>query len=235
MNEDGSMSRMAQLEKVAEQYHLPIITIQDIFNYRVSTETLIYEEISAHIPMEKFRDFEMLLFKNDFDDLEHFVLYKKLINPQQPPLVRIHSECVTGDLFGSLRCDCGKQLEQALQMIDAEGGVLIYLRQEGRGIGLSNKLKAYSLQDTGLDTVEANIELGLPVDNREYHLAYQFLKHLGYQTIRLITNNPLKIEALEFFGVKVAERISLVVQTNPDNQKYIDTKIQKLGHLINKD
>jgi 3,4-dihydroxy 2-butanone 4-phosphate synthase/GTP cyclohydrolase II len=234
MNDDGSMSRRTQLESFAKKHSLPILTIQDIFNYRVQNEVLVKEEIAARIPMDGLSDFRMILFKNDFDELEHFVLHKPLKNHNKPPLVRIHSECVTGDLLSSLKCDCGPQLHQSLSMINEEGGFLIYLRQEGRGIGLANKLKAYALQDTGLDTVEANIKLGLPVDNREYHLAYQFLKYFGYNTIRLMTNNPLKIKALEFFGLKIDERISLVIQPNPENKKYIDTKIKKLGHLIQK-
>lgn len=234
MNDDGSMSRLEQLQIFAKKYHLPIVSIQDIFNYRVQNETLVFEEISARIPLKDFGDFKMILFKNHFDKLEHFVLYKSLKDDKKAPLVRIHSECVTGDLLGSLKCDCGSQFHQALNLIKQEGGYLFYLRQEGRGIGLVNKLKAYVLQESGHDTVDANLELGLPIDNREYHLAYQFLKHFSHQSIRLMTNNPAKIKALEFYGVQVLERIPLVAFTNPENQKYIETKISKLGHFIQK-
>lgn len=234
MNDDGTMSRRTQLKAFAKEHHLPMLSIQDIFKYRVQTENLVFEEIAARIPLKEFGDFQMMLFKNHFDSLEHFVLHKPLKDTQKPPLVRIHSECVTGDLLGSLKCDCGPQLHLALEMLNKEGGYLFYLRQEGRGIGLVNKLKAYVLQESGIDTVDANTKLGLPIDQREYHLAYQFLKHFSHQTIRLITNNPAKIKALEFYGIEVKERIPLVVPTNPENQKYIETKIHKLGHFIKK-
>lgn len=234
MNDDGTMSRRDQLQIFAKTHHLPIVTIQDIFNYRVQNEVLVFEEIAARIPLKDLGDFKMILFKNLFDSLEHFVLYKPLKDEKKAPLVRIHSECVTGDLLGSLKCDCGPQFHQALDLINQEGGYLLYLRQEGRGIGLANKLKAYVLQESGHDTVDANVELGLPVDNREYHLAYQLLKHFEHHRIRLMTNNPAKIKALEFYGIQVEERIPVIASTNPENQKYIETKINKLGHFIQK-
>jgi 3,4-dihydroxy 2-butanone 4-phosphate synthase / GTP cyclohydrolase II len=234
MNDDGTMSRRSELLEFSQLHHLPLISIQDIFNYRVLHETLVTEAITARIPLAGLGDFKMTVFHNQFDELEHFILSKPLKDPQKPPLVRIHSECLTGDLLGSMKCDCGPQLQEALAMINQEGGILIYLRQEGRGIGLVNKLKAYVLQDTGIDTVDANIQLGFPADKREYHLAYQFLKFLGYNTIRLITNNPLKIKALEFYGISVKERMSLEIETNPENKKYIETKIKKLGHILPK-
>lgn len=234
MNDDGTMSRRNQLQAFAKAHNLPIVSIQDIFNYRVQNETLIFEEIAARIPLKDFGDFKMILFKNYFDQHEHFVLSKPLKDKQKAPLVRIHSECVTGDLLGSLKCDCGPQFHQSLDLINQEGGYLLYLRQEGRGIGLVNKLKAYVLQESGKDTVDANLELGLPIDNREYHLAYQMLKYFGQQRIRLMTNNPAKIKALEFYGIQVAERIPLVTSTNPENQRYIETKISKLGHFLQK-
>ncbi|HBB53851.1 MAG TPA: bifunctional 3,4-dihydroxy-2-butanone-4-phosphate synthase/GTP cyclohydrolase II [Legionellales bacterium] len=234
MNEDGTMSRRAELDDFSKKHRLPLLSIQDIFNYRVQQQSLVSEEISARIPLAGLSDFKMTVFHNQFDPYEHFVLSKPQKDPKKPPLVRIHSECVTGDLLGSLKCDCGPQLHQSLSMINEEGGFLIYLKQEGRGIGLVNKLKAYVLQESGLDTVDANIKLGLPVDKREYHLAYQFLKFFGYNTIRLMTNNPLKIKALEFYGIAVQERVSLEIETNPENKKYIETKIKKLGHYIQK-
>lgn len=232
MNEDGSMSRMKELQAFSEHHHLPILSIQDIVNYRVQVENLIHEEISTRIPLEDVGDFKMMLFKNDIDSFEHFTLYKSIENSQNAPLVRIHSECLTGDLLGSLKCDCGPQLKSSLKMIAEQGGLLIYLRQEGRGIGLKNKLKAYVLQDQGLDTVEANENLGLPVDNRDYSLAFQILKHFGWDKIRLITNNPLKIDGLKMYGITIEERVSIDIAPNAENLNYLKTKKQKLGHYF---
>lgn len=232
MNEDGSMSRMKELQAFSEHHHLPILSIQDIVNYRVQVENLIHEEISTRIPLEDVGDFKMMLFKNDIDSFEHFTLYKSIENSANAPLVRIHSECLTGDLLGSLKCDCGPQLKSSLKMIAEQGGLLIYLRQEGRGIGLKNKLKAYVLQDQGLDTVEANENLGLPVDNRDYSLAYQILKHFGWDKIRLITNNPLKIDGLKMYGITIEERVSIDIAPNAENLNYLKTKKQKLGHYF---
>ena len=232
MNEDGTMSRMDELRLFADKHHLPIISIQDILNYRIKTEELVTEEISARIPMEQYGDLQLRLFKNEFDHFEHFILYKEPQDSQQAPLVRIHSECLTGDLLGSLKCDCGPQLHSALQRISKEGGALIYLRQEGRGIGLVNKLRAYVLQDQGFDTVDANVHLGLPVDNRDYSIAYQILRHLGWHRVRLMTNNPRKIELLSFFGIEVLQREAIEVPLNPENENYIKVKKQKLGHLF---
>jgi 3,4-dihydroxy 2-butanone 4-phosphate synthase/GTP cyclohydrolase II len=232
MNEDGTMSRMDELRLFAEKHHLPIISIQDILNYRIKTEELVTEEISARIPMDEYGDLQLRLFKNDFDHFEHFILYKEPQDKSVAPLVRIHSECLTGDLLGSLKCDCGPQLHSALQRISQEGGALIYLRQEGRGIGLVNKLRAYVLQDQGFDTVDANVHLGLPVDGRDYSIAYQMLKHLGWERIRLMTNNPSKIELLSFFGIEVVQREAIEAPVNVENEKYIKVKKQKLGHLF---
>ena len=231
MNDDGTMSRMEDLKSFSEEHHLPLLSIQDIFNYRVQIENLIHEEISTRIPLEDVGDFKMMLFKNDIDNFEHFTLFKPLQNANQTPLVRIHSECLTGDLLGSLKCDCGPQLKSSLKMIAEQGGLLIYLRQEGRGIGLKNKLKAYVLQDQGLDTVEANENLGLPVDNRDYSLAYQVLKQVGWNKIRLITNNPLKIDGLKMYGIAIEERVSIDISPNKENLNYLKTKKHKLGHF----
>jgi len=232
MNEDGTMSRRDELNLFSEKHHLPVVSIQDIVNYRIQTESLISEDIQARIPLESLGDFQMTLFKNDIDELEHFVLYKPVIDTTKAPLVRVHSECLTGDLLGSLRCDCGPQLQMSLEKIAKEGGLLIYLRQEGRGIGLANKLRAYVLQDQGLDTVDANISLGLPVDSRDYSIAYQVLKHFNWNRIRLLTNNPKKLEFLESYGIEIETREPLDIPANPENSKYIEIKQKKLGHLL---
>lgn len=235
MNKDGTMSRMEELRQFAENHHLPIISIQDIVSYRIQSEVLVSEEISVRLPVEHYGDFQMVLFKNSFDDQEHFALVKPVVDATKQPLVRVHSECLTGDLFGSLKCDCGPQLHHALKEISEQGGVLIYLRQEGRGIGLKNKLRAYVLQEQGLDTVEANVSLGLPIDNRDYSIAYQILKFLNMTKIRLMTNNPQKLEVLKFYGIDVVSRIPVVIKTNKENKNYIKVKHQKLGHLFKQD
>ncbi|KTC97914.1 riboflavin biosynthesis protein RibA [Legionella geestiana] len=232
MNEDGSMSRFEQLMQFSKKHKIPLVSVRDVADYRVRHETLIEAVASVHMPLARHGDFTMTLFANQIDNAEHFVLTRPTVNADEPPLVRIHSECLTGDMLGSSRCDCGAQLEQSLERINREGGALIYLRQEGRGIGLANKLKAYALQEKGLDTVDANLHLGLPVDNREYAIAYQILKHLGIDTLRLITNNPKKVEALEHFGLKVSKRVSLPVHLTPENSGYLKTKQQKMGHLL---
>jgi 3,4-dihydroxy 2-butanone 4-phosphate synthase/GTP cyclohydrolase II len=234
MNDDGTMSRQDELASFAKTHHMPILSIQDIVEYRILNEMLVEEEITARIPVEGAGDFQMSLFKNQIDTHEHLVLYHPQKDPSKAPLVRIHSECMTGDVFGSKRCDCGPQLQRALEMIAEEGGYLIYLRQEGRGIGLKNKLKAYVLQDQGVDTVDANVHLGLPVDSRDYSIAYQFLKYYKCSKVRLITNNPLKIKALKHYGIDVSERIGIHISPNPENEKYLNTKAQKLGHLLDK-
>ena len=234
MNDDGSMSRQDELLQFASIHHLPILSIQNIVEYRILTENLVEEEISARIPIEGAGRFQMSLFKNLIDNHEHLVLHAPIKDKSKPPLVRVHSECLTGDVFASLRCDCGPQLQQALKMIAKEGGYLIYLRQEGRGIGLKNKLKAYVLQDQGSDTVDANIHLGLPVDSRDYSLAYQLLKFFDCHKLRLITNNPLKIKGLEYYGIEVVERIGIHIPANSENKKYLTTKALKLGHFVDK-
>ncbi|MDP3560185.1 MAG: GTP cyclohydrolase II [Legionellaceae bacterium] len=230
LNEDGSMSRVDSLEVFSKEYNIPLLNISDIIQYRIQHETLVRAQASIRLPLEKYGDFSMSVFTDDLDDAEHLVLVKPYAK-DTAPLVRIHSECITGDLFGSMRCDCGAQLDHSLERISTEGGVLIYLRQEGRGIGLSNKLKAYALQEQGYDTVEANIALGLPADKRNYGIAYQLLKYFGINKIRLLTNNPQKIESIQQYGVSV-ERESLIIEPTNDNCNYLKAKQEKLGHLL---
>ena len=232
MNADGSMSRRDDLQRFSAQHDIPLVSIRDLVHYRICHEMLVQAEASSRIPLRSWGEFNMTVFRNALDDAEHFAL-QKAHPPGVSPLVRIHSECITGDLFGSKKCDCGSQLEQSLQLIAAEGGILIYLRQEGRGIGLANKLKAYALQEGGLDTVEANEQLGLPVDNRDYAVAYQILKWMGVSTIRLLTNNPSKMDALAQYGIEVEERMALNGELTDENRSYLKIKQEKLGHILN--
>lgn len=232
MNEDGTMSRFEELVAFSKKHDIPLVTIKDLIEYRIRHEMLVRDEATTRIPLQDKGDFNMTVFANDLDSAEHFALVKQPIYANQVPLVRIHSECITGDIFGSCKCDCGKQLEQSLSQISAEGGVLIYLRQEGRGIGLANKLKAYALQEQGLDTVDANHELGLPVDNRDYAIAYQILKHFGIDAVRLLTNNPSKITAVERYGITVTERVPLEVEPTQESHRYLKTKKEKMGHFL---
>lgn len=232
ISEDGTMSRRDELALFSQQYAIPMVTIKDLIEYRIRHETLIEAIATSRVPLKDRGDFTMTVYSNQIDDAEHFTLTKPAKVPHQAPLVRIHSECITGDVFGSCKCDCGSQLEQSMALIAAEGGVLIYLRQEGRGIGLANKLKAYALQDQGYDTVEANVKLGLPVDDRDYAVAFQILKHMGIENIRLLTNNPSKVAAITHYGINVAERITLVVEPTDENRAYLKTKQEKLGHLL---
>lgn len=233
INEDGTMSRRDELALFSQKHQIPLVTIKDLIEYRIRRESLVKESATSTLPLHQHGSFTMTVFENDLDNVEHFVLIKPPVRPNQVPLVRIHSECITGDVFKSCKCDCGSQLEHSLALIAKEGGVLIYLRQEGRGIGLANKLKAYSLQEQlGLDTVEANLKLGLPADSRDYAMAYQILKHLGIPAIRLLTNNPSKIQAIEQFGIEVVERIALEMASTKENHHYLKTKKEKLGHLL---
>ncbi|KTD75609.1 bifunctional 3,4-dihydroxy-2-butanone-4-phosphate synthase/GTP cyclohydrolase II [Legionella waltersii] len=232
INEDGTMSRRDELSKFSQKHQIPMVTIKDLIAYRIRHETLINALATTRIPLQNKGIFTMTVFENLLDKAEHFVLVKEPVYGNQVPLVRIHSECITGDVFGSKKCDCGKQLDDSLQQIDSEGGIFIYLRQEGRGIGLANKLKAYALQEQGLDTVEANLQLGLPADNRDYAIAYQILKFLGVDAIRMLTNNPVKIEEIESYGIKVVQRISIEVEPSCENMGYLRTKKHKLGHLL---
>ncbi len=230
MNDNGSMSRRDELSAFSLQHNIMMVTIKDLIEYRIKHETLVTVTASSRIPLQAHGDFTMTVFSNQLDDADHFVLIKAPY--QSVPLVRIHSECITGDVFGSCKCDCGSQLQQSLALIAKEGGILVYLRQEGRGIGLANKLKAYALQEQGYDTVEANLQLGLPIDNRDYAIAYQILKYLGVNEVRLLTNNPQKINSISQYGINVSERVSLVVESTLENRAYLKTKQNKLGHLL---
>ena len=232
MNEDGSMSRRKELIAFSKKHHVAMVNIKDLIDYRIRHEMLVEATATTRIPLHNRGDFTMTVFKNQIDHFEHFVLVKPPLIPNEVPLVRIHSECITGDVFGSCRCDCGWQLQNSLDLIGAQGGILIYLRQEGRGIGLSNKLKAYELQEQGMDTVDANLALGLPVDSRNYAVAYQILKYLGVDAVRLLTNNPVKVAAIEHYGINVSERLALAVEPSDDNRAYLKTKQDKLGHLF---
>lgn len=231
INEDGTMSRRHQLKAFSETHGIPMVSIRDLIEYRIRHETLVQVSAKTRLPLE-FGEFTLTVFANNIDNQEHFILTKPPKYANQIPLVRLHSECITGDVFGSCRCDCGAQLKQSLVKLGEEGGVLIYLRQEGRGIGLTNKIKAYALQEQGYDTVDANLQLGLPADQREYTIAYQILKFLGIDTIRLLTNNPYKINFLEKHGIQVAERIPLLVNPTTENSTYLKTKQSKLGHIL---
>lgn len=233
MNVDGTMSRRDTLIKFAHRHEMPIVTIKALLEYRIRNETLVEAHATTRLPMENYDNFTMTVFSNQLDTAEHFALMKPWDDKTQPiPLVRIHSECITGDVFGSCKCDCGQQLKQSLKLISEEGGIVIYLRQEGRGIGLMNKVKAYELQEKGADTVEANLKLGLPVDKRDYAIAYQILKYYGIQSVRLLTNNPLKIDSLTQYGLTIKERVPLETKPNENNRFYLKTKKEKLGHYL---
>jgi 3,4-dihydroxy 2-butanone 4-phosphate synthase/GTP cyclohydrolase II len=232
INDDGTMSRRDQLLEFSKEHNILIVTIADLVDYRIKTEKLVEEVATTRLPIDNYGEFTMMLFANKFDNFEHFALIKEPKVSNKVPLVRIHSECITGDVFKSLKCDCGAQLDKSLTQIGDEGGVVVYLRQEGRGVGLSNKIKAYSLQEQGYDTVEANTHLGLPVDSRNYAIAFQILKYLGMESVRLITNNPSKISAVEHYGIKVVERVPVIVPATPENSLYLKTKQEKLGHML---
>ncbi len=232
MNEDGTMARVPQLTEFAKTHGLKIITIADLINYRMKKEKLVVRAGEAELPT-LYGEFKLIAYENSLDNDAHVALVKGEIQEEDEVLVRVHSECLTGDVLKSLRCDCGNQLAQAMKIINQEGkGVLIYMRQEGRGIGLSNKIKAYQLQDEGKDTVEANEELGFPVDLRDYGIGAQILVDLGVRKIKLLTNNPRKIKGLEGYGLKIVERVPLEVKPGIYNLNYLNTKKEKLGHLL---
>lgn len=232
MNEDGSMARVPQLREIADRFDLKMITIKDLIKYRNKKDTLIRKEVEVNLPTA-YGTFKAIAYTNILDDKEHIALVKGEIKPNQPTLVRVHSECLTGDIFGSYRCDCGPQLHAALTQIEEEGnGVLLYLRQEGRGIGLINKLKAYVLQEEGLDTVEANEKLGFTADLRDYGIGAQILKDIGIRQMRLLTNNPRKRAGLEGYELEVVERVPLEKGLHDENRKYLQTKKTKLGHFL---
>jgi 3,4-dihydroxy 2-butanone 4-phosphate synthase / GTP cyclohydrolase II len=235
MDEDGSMARLPKLESMAETFDLRIVTIRDLIAYRMTHDKLVRRAVSTKFPT-RYGQFILHLYESDIDDHHHLALVKGHIRPDEPVLVRVHSECLTGDVFGSMRCDCGEQLHRAMKMIEhEEKGILLYMRQEGRGIGLSNKIRAYQLQDQGKDTVEANLALGFPADLRDYGIGAQILVDLGARKLRLITNNPKKVVGLQGYGLEIAERVPLVVRPNSANSRYLETKRDKLGHLIAKD
>lgn len=230
--EDGTMMRTQQLMEFSEKHQLSIITVKDLIRYRLNKEQLVTAVAEAKLPTE-FGDFMLQVFANTVDGKEHVALVKGTWNEDEPILVRVHSECLTGDIFHSLRCDCGPQLSAALSMIqEAEKGVLLYMRQEGRGIGLVNKVKAYSLQEQGLDTVEANVQLGFQPDPRDYGIGAQILASLGVRKMKLLTNNPTKRVGLESYGLEVVERVPIEMQPNSVNRDYLETKKVKMGHLL---
>ncbi|WP_457575100.1 bifunctional 3,4-dihydroxy-2-butanone-4-phosphate synthase/GTP cyclohydrolase II [Desulfolithobacter sp.] len=234
MNEDGTMARMPDLEKFAEKHGLKIATIADLVAYRLREDTLVHRAAEARLPTYHAGEFRVIAYRNDVDDFEHVALVKGEISPDEPVMVRVHSECLTGDVFGSARCDCGAQLHAAMRMVDQEGkGVILYMRQEGRGIGLVNKIKAYNLQDEeGLDTVEANVQLGFKPDLRDYGIGAQILRDLGVRKMRLLTNNPKKIVGLEGYGLEVVGRLPIEVVCEPENKEYLRCKRDKMGHIL---
>jgi 3,4-dihydroxy 2-butanone 4-phosphate synthase/GTP cyclohydrolase II len=232
IKEDGTMARLPDLVEFAKLHSLKLITIKDLIHYRNEKEKLVKREVDVRMPTD-YGTFQAIAYTNEVDNKEHVAFVKGKIDSSQPVLVRVHSECLTGDVFHSHRCDCGPQLEAALKQIDEAGsGVLLYMRQEGRGIGLINKLRAYQLQEQGLDTVDANIKLGFAADLRDYGIGAQILKDVGVRDIRLLTNNPRKIKGLEGYGLNVVERVPLQMAENEDNTGYLHTKRAKLGHLL---
>jgi len=236
MDEDGTMARMPALEKFSEKHGVGICTIEDLIEYRMRTESFVRRSAETMIPTSVGGEFKAIVYENDVDNLLHIAMVKGEIDSEKSVLVRVHSECLTGDIFGSLRCDCGPQLQQALQMIEQDqSGVLLYIRQEGRGIGLVNKIKAYALQDQGLDTVEANEKLGFNSDLRNYGIGAQILVDLGVRKMRLMTNNPKKMVGLDGYGLSIVEQVPIEVPPNEYNKCYLECKKLKMGHLLNID
>ncbi len=232
MNDDGTMARVPELMEFAKHHHLKIVTIKDLIKYRTRIERFVHPVSMTKLPTE-YGDFTVMAYANDVDSNIHLALVKGEIKKDEPVLVRVHSECLTGDVFGSRRCDCGEQLHKAMAMLEHEGqGVILYMRQEGRGIGLVNKLKAYELQDKGLDTVEANLKLGFKPDLRDYGIGAQILVDLGVRKMKLMTNNPKKIVGLEGYGLKVVERVPMEIKPHERNLVYLKTKKKKLGHML---
>jgi 3,4-dihydroxy 2-butanone 4-phosphate synthase/GTP cyclohydrolase II len=230
MNDDGSMARMHDLIKLRKKFGIKIITIRDLIRYKLERDSIIEKGEKVKLPTER-GEFEFIPFRQTSNGLEHSALVKGTWTKDEPVLVRVHSSCFTGDIFGSMRCDCGPQLHKAMEMVEKEGkGVIIYLNQEGRGIGLLNKIKAYRLQDEGMDTVQANLKLGFGEDERDYGVGASIMRELGLGKIRLISNNPVKRAGLEGYGIKIVETIPLVIESNPHNKFYLETKANKMGH-----
>ena len=233
MKDDGTMARMPDLEVFAREHGLKIVTIADLINFRMKTESFVHRAATATLPTVFGGDFKFIVYENDVDSMKHVALVKGEIGPEDAVLVRVHSECMTGDVFGSMRCDCGDQLHTAMEMINEEGkGVIVYMHQEGRGIGLVNKVRAYELQEHGRDTVEANIELGFKEDLRDYGIGAQILVDLGVKKIRLLTNNPKKIVGLEGYGMTIIGRVPIEIKPNEVNLRYLRTKKEKMGHIL---
>lgn len=232
MNEDGSMARLPQLLEIAKKFNLTIISIKDLIDYRLSSDSLIEELVRVNMPT-KYGSFELIAFKETLSGAEHLALVKGSWEKDEPVLTRVHSSCFTGDILGSLRCDCGEQLHKAMRMVEAAGtGVILYMNQEGRGIGLINKLKAYQLQEAGMDTVEANLKLGFGMDERDYGVGAQILRALGITKLKLMSNNPRKRAGLKGYGLEIVDTVPIEVAPNPHNEKYLTTKRDKLGHAI---
>ncbi|MEJ6735450.1 MAG: bifunctional 3,4-dihydroxy-2-butanone-4-phosphate synthase/GTP cyclohydrolase II [Flavobacteriales bacterium] len=232
MNEDGTMARLPNLLKIAEKFDLKIVTIKDLIEYRLKHETLIKREVQIKLPTEH-GNFEMIAYKQTTNEKDHLALFKGEWKADEPVLVRVHSSCMTGDIFGSCRCDCGPQLQRSMEMIEEAGkGVIVYMNQEGRGIGLVNKLKAYKLQEEGRDTVEANIELGFQADERDYGVGAQILRDLGVSKIKLMSNNPKKRTGLMGYGLEIVENVAIEITSNEHNKFYLETKRDKMGHLL---
>ncbi len=232
LNEDGTMARMPQLKEVAREHGIKIITIKDLIAYRLRQESLVEKGVEADLPTE-YGHFRIIPFRQKSNGLEHIAIFKGEWSADEPVLVRMHSSCMTGDIFASKRCDCGEQLHQAMQMIDREGkGVVVYLQQEGRGIGLMNKIAAYVLQEQGDDTVDANIHLGFRADERDYGVGAQILRELGIGKIRLITNNPIKRVGLESYGLDIVENVPMIITPNEYNKRYLETKRVRMGHKL---
>jgi 3,4-dihydroxy 2-butanone 4-phosphate synthase/GTP cyclohydrolase II len=232
MNDDGTMARLPELKEIARKFDFKIISIQDLIEYRIRRDSLIDEIVRVDMPT-RFGHFKLVAFQEKNSSNEHLALIKGSWKPDEPVMVRVHSSCFTGDILSSMRCDCGEQLHKAMQMVEEEGtGVILYMNQEGRGIGLLNKLKAYRLQEEGMDTVEANLHLGFQTDQRDYGVGAQILRHLGVTKLRLLTNNPKKRVGLIGYGLQIVDNIPLRVEPNPHNEKYLQTKRDKMGHEI---
>lgn len=232
MNEDGSMARLPQLVDIAKKHNLKIISIEDLIAYRIKNESIINKDVQIKMPTQ-WGDFELVAYRQTTNDQEHLALIKGSWNKDEPVLVRVHSSCLTGDIFGSCRCDCGPQLHKSMEMIEKEGkGVIVYMNQEGRGIGLMNKLKAYKLQEEGRDTVQANEDLGFKPDERDYGVGAQILRNLGITKIRLLSNNPKKRAGLIGYGLEIVENVAIEIESNEHNKSYLETKRDKLGHSL---